>query len=447
MGANWAGEHRKIAVVGSGIAGLSAAWLLAKRYPVTLFESDRRLGGHSNTVTVATDDGPVAVDTGFIVFNEATYPNLVALLDHLGVPSQRSCMSFAASIAGGRTEYSSVSVNGFIGQRSNIVRPRFWSMVSDILRFYRAAPLLLKSPTAYADTTLGEYLDTHGYNDAFIEDHLLPMGAAIWSTTAHEMRAYPLVAFVRFFASHGLLELINRPQWRTISGGSISYVVRLSDGLDIRLNSRILGIRRHADGVDIIGTDGHVETFTDLVIATHADTALSLLADPSDDERQVLGAFRYTDNTAVLHSDTSLMPKRRRVWASWNYVGEARDTNDTQLCVTYWMNRLQELPTKTPLFVTLNPIRPVAEGKLHQAIAYTHPLFDHAALAAQEQLWRIQGNRRTWFAGSYFGHGFHEDALQSGLAAAEALGDVERPWVEPAGACRIARAPILEAAE
>lgn len=447
MGAIWTGEHRKIAVVGSGIAGLSAAWLLAKRYPVTLFESDRRLGGHSNTVTVATDDGLVAVDTGFIVFNEATYPNLVSMLDHLGVASQQSCMSFAASIAGGRTEYSSVSVNGFIGQRRNIVSPRFWSMVTDILRFYRAAPLLLKSPADHADTTLGEYLDTHGYTNAFIEDHLLPMGAAIWSTTAREMRAYPLIAFVRFFASHGLLELINRPQWRTITGGSISYVERLADGLDIRLNSRIQGIRRHADGVDIVHAGGHIETFTDLVIATHADTALSLLADPTEDEQAVLGAFRYTDNTAVLHSDTSLMPRRRRVWASWNYVGEQSETDDTQLCVTYWMNRLQSLPTKTPLFVTLNPIRPVAEGKLHQAIAYSHPLFDHAALAAQEKLWRIQGNRRTWFAGSYFGHGFHEDALQSGLAAAEALGDVRRPWVEPAGANRIARAPVLEAAE
>lgn len=447
MGAIWSGEHRKIAVVGSGIAGLSAAWLLAKRYPVTLFERDRRLGGHSNTVTVDTPDGPVAVDTGFIVFNEATYPNLTALLGHIGVGSQKSCMSFAASIGGGRTEYSSVSVNSFIGQRRNIVSPRFWSMVSDILRFYRAAPRPLKTPADYADITLGEYLDTHGYTDAFIEDHLLPMGAAIWSTTAREMRAYPLIAFVRFFASHGLLELIDRPQWRTITGGSISYVERLADGLDVRLDSRISAIRRHADGADIIHADGQVETFTDLVIATHADTALGLLADPSVDEQHILGAFRYTDNTAVLHSDTALMPKRRRVWASWNYVGEQSDTDDTQLCVTYWMNRLQSLPTRTPLFVTLNPIRPVAEGKLHQAIAYTHPLFDHGALAAQAELWRIQGRRRTWFAGSYFGHGFHEDALQSGLAAAEALGDVRRPWVEPAGACRIARAPALEAAE
>jgi predicted NAD/FAD-binding protein len=447
LGADWAGA-RRIAVIGSGIAGLSAAWLLAKRFPVTLFESDRRLGGHSNTVNVDTPDGRVAIDTGFIVFNNHTYPNLTALLDHLGVAHQHSDMSFGASIDGGRLEYSSVGLNGFIGQRANLVRGRFYAMVRDILRFYAAAPRILEHPEKHGHLTLGEYLDTHGYTQAFIEDHLLPMGAAIWSTTSSQMRAYPLLAFVRFFASHGLIKLINRPLWRTITGGSISYIEHLSQGLDIRLSSRIDHIRRYPGHVDIVGADGEAESFSDVVVATHADQALGLLADPDDDERDLLGSFRYTDNTAVLHTDTTLMPKRRRVWASWNYIGETSATDDTQLCVTYWMNKLQELKTRTPIFVTLNPTRPVAEGHLIEAFAYTHPLFDHTALAAQEKLWTLQGRRRTWFAGSYFGHGFHEDALQSGLAAAESIGAPARPWVEPAGACRISRAPVLaEAAE
>ncbi|MGV3490027.1 MAG: NAD(P)/FAD-dependent oxidoreductase [Devosia sp.] len=445
MGANWSGEKR-IAVIGSGIAGLSAAWLLSKRYDVTLFEADSRLGGHTNTKIVNTDDGPIAVDTGFIVFNNQTYPNLTALLDHLGIAHQYSDMSFGASIDGGRMEYSSVGLNGFIGQRANLVRARFYAMVRDILRFYAAAPRLLAHPERYGHLTLGEYLDSHRYCDAFIEDHLLPMGAAIWSTTSSQMRAYPLLAFCRFFASHGLIKLIDRPLWRTISGGSNSYVSPLTENVAVRLGARIDHIRRYPGHVDIVHADGHAESFSELVIATHADQAVRLLADPDEDERDLLGSFQYTDNTAVLHTDATLMPKRRRVWASWNYIGDTSPTEDTQLCVTYWMNKLQELPTRTQLFVTLNPTRPIAEGHLIEAIAYTHPLFDHAALAAQEKLWTLQGRNRTWFAGSYFGHGFHEDALQSGLAAAEGIGGVTRPWTEPAGACRISRAPALQAA-
>lgn len=444
MGANWSSEKR-IAVIGSGIAGLSAAWLLNQRHPVTLFESDSRLGGHANTVTVDAPAGPIAVDTGFIVYNERTYPNLTALFAHLGVATQASEMSFAASLDDGRIEYSSVGLNGFIGQRSNLLRPRFYAMLLDILRFYRTAPTLLARPEL-EHITLGAYLEANGYAEAFIEDHLLPMGAAIWSTTAREMRAYPLLAFIRFFASHGLLDLINRPKWRTVSGGSRSYVQRLAEDLDIRLASRIASVRRHHGAVELVDAQGHTETFTDVVFATHADRALRLLGDPTPDERNILGAFRYTDNTAVLHSDPALMPRRHRVWASWNYIGDTATDDDRQLCVTYWMNRLQHLDPATPLFVTLNPTRPVAEGTLHQAIAYTHPLFDHAALAAQHRLWSLQGQRHTWFCGSYFGHGFHEDALQSGLAVAEALG-VRRPWQVAAGSGRIVTAPALEAAE
>ena len=442
MGANWAGENRRIAVVGSGIAGLSAAWLLNQRYPVTLFESDRRLGGHSNTVEVETPDGPVPVDTGFIVYNDRTYPNLMALFDHLGVATCRSDMSFGASIGAGELEYSSVSLNGMLGQRGNLVRGRFWAMLLDIVRFYRAAPKLLDRSDLEA-LTLGDYLDANGYTAAFVDDHLLPMGAAIWSTTSQQMRAYPLIAFVRFFASHGLLDLnvVRRPKWRTVLGGSRNYVTRLADGLDVRLKSDIAAILRRPDGVDIVHSGGHREHFTDVVIATHADQALRLLGDPDAAETAALGAFSYTGNTAVLHSDPSLMPRRRRVWASWNYIGEPAADTDTQLCVTYWMNRLQQLPTRTQVFLTLNPTRPVAPGLLHQAIAYSHPLFDHHALAAQRRLPALQGRRNTWFAGSYFGHGFHEDALKSGLAAAEALGGVLRPWHAAGSIMPAPRAP------
>lgn len=438
---------RNIAVVGSGIAGLSAAWLLGKQHRVTLYEADRRLGGHANTVRVPGPGGAVPVDTGFIVYNDRNYPNLTALFEHLGVPNQASEMSFAASLNGGRLEYGSNGFNGFIGQRRNLLRPRFWKMLSDILRFYRDAPKLL-GRVDLEEQSLGEYLDANGYTVAFIEDHLLPMGAAIWSTTAREMRAYPLLAFVRFFASHGLLDLVNRPRWRTVTGGSINYVERLGEGLTLRLGHRVSAIHRRAGLVEITDANGQVDTFSDVVVATHADQALGMLADVDKDEASLLGSFRYTDNLAVLHTDQTLMPKRRRIWSSWNYIGDEAGDDSRQLCVTYWMNRLQNLDTAQLLFVTLNPIRPVTPGHLLQAISYSHPLFDRAATAAQSELWRLQGVRNTWFCGSYFGHGFHEDALQSGLWVAETLGGVQRPWTVADATNRITLPPaLLEPAE
>jgi predicted NAD/FAD-binding protein len=436
-----------VAVIGSGVAGLSAAWLLAKEHRVTLFEAETRPGGHSHTVLAPTGDTQTPVDTGFIVYNERNYPNLTALFDHLGVATQRTKMSFAASLDNGRLEYSSAGLKGLLGQRSNGVSLRFWLMVRDIYRFYAEAPKLVTRPECET-MTLGEYLDKNGYTDAFIEDHLLPMGAAIWSTTAKQMRDYPLVAFVRFFIHHGLLDLVDRPKWRSVKGGSIEYVKRLTGGIhDIRLGTGAKEIRREHGGVTIIDGKGERSWFTDVVIATHADQALKLLADPDQSEQSLLGAFDYTDNEAVLHSDTSLMPKRERVWSAWNYIGESADTGDRPLCVTYWMNELQNLDRKHPLFVTLNPTRDIAAGKFIRSFSYTHPLFDRKAVEAQQDLWRLQGNRQTFFAGSYFGAGFHEDALQSGLAAAEAVGGVRRPWRVEGESNRIALAPMLEAAE
>lgn len=440
-------ETKRIAVIGSGISGLSAAWLISQSASVTLYESDDRLGGHSNTVTVSGSSGDIDVDTGFIVYNERNYPNLVELFRTVGVETQPSNMSFAASLNGGKLEYSGSGINGLMGQRGNIVKPRFWGMLRDLLRFYREAPLTLQSPDA-DDVTIGEYLDMHGYGQSFIDNHLLPMGAAIWSASAQEMRAYPFKAFVRFFVSHGLLTLKDRPLWRTVTGGSRQYVKRLIKTLpDIRLSTRIVSIERSTDGVHITDERGNRETFSDVVLATHADQALALLSDTSDEEQNLLGSFRYTHNEAVLHTDPSLMPKRKRTWASWNYIGETNQDGAQSLCVTYWMNRLQNIPMSDPLFVTLNPVREIAPENILRLIPYMHPLFDGPALEAQRNLWRIQGKNRIWFCGAYCGYGFHEDGLQSGLAVAEAITGQKRPWTVADESGRIHLPPKLEAAE
>ena len=427
-------QRLSIAVVGSGIAGLSAAWLLSRRHKVSLYESASRAGGHSNTVEV----GRVPVDTGFIVYNESTYPNLTALFAHLDVRTKASEMSFAVSLNDGGLEYAGTTLFGLLAQPSNIVRLRFWSMLRDLRRFYREAPLHAQKMSPRL--TLGQYLDTHRYGEAFQNDHLLPMAAAIWSASGKTLRDYPALHFIRFCDNHGLLKFSGRPVWRTVDGGSREYVRKLLAEIgETHLGRPATSIQRHADSVIVHDGSGGHQVFDHVVLACHADQALALLDGPTKQESNLLGAFRYTCNRAVLHRDRRLMPKRRSVWASWNYSGERK--NIDALHVTYWMNRLQALPDASPLFLTLNPaIEPAAETVLHEE-TYHHPKFDTDAMRAQEGLWSLQGRERTWFCGAYFGAGFHEDGLQSGLAVAEQLGGVRRPWRVPHESGRIAVTP------
>ena len=438
------GAPLHIAVIGTGISGMAAAWLLSTRHRVTVYEAAPRLGGHSHTVDAGATAGKVPVDTGFIVNNEPAYPNLAALFRFLDVPTQASDMSFAVSMDDGALEYAGTDLFGLFAQKRNLFRPRFWSMLRDLHRFYRQTSADAGRGIA-EDVSLGDYLDAGGYGHAFQQDHLLPMAAAIWSTPAGRVRDYPVAAFIRFCANHGLLQFTGRPIWRTVTGGSRAYVNRLTASYAdrIRLGHDIVAVRPVEQGVEVRDRKGGAERFDHVVIAAHADQALAMLEPPTARERALLGAFAYTENRTVLHQDTALMPKRRSVWASWNYTASRRQEADAPPCVTYWMNRLQGIPAATPRFVTLNPSVPPDPAKTLMRQVYEHPVFDAAAIAAQRQLWSLQGVRRVWFCGAYFGSGFHEDGLQSGLAVAEALGGVRRPWSVPNESGRIVLSPSL----
>ena len=429
-------KRRNIAVIGSGISGLSAAWLLSRDHRVVLFEKDARTGGHSNTVDVETADGPVAVDTGFIVFNPPAYPNLTALFSHLGVETAPSDMGFAVSMGDGAYEYAGTNLLQLVGAPANLADPGHWRMLGGIFRFFRTASRRLASLPD--DLTLGEFLASEGYAPEFMDRHLLPMAGAIWSAAAGDMRDYPARAFIRFFENHGLLKFTGRPQWRTVVGGSRSYVRRLVEdgGFAVRSGEAAIGIRR-ASGHAVVATSaGLAHVFDEVVIATHGDEALALLADPSPEERRILSAFRYAPNRAILHTDRRLMPRRKWLWSSWNYMaGRGNETRTS--AVTYWLNKLQPLATRTDLFVSLNPLREPRPGSVLAAFDYAHPVFDAAALTAQREIWSLQGRQNTWYCGAHFGSGFHEDGLQAGLAVAERLGGCRRPWTVPGESGRI----------
>lgn len=453
----------RIAVVGAGISGLSAAWLLGKRDDVVLYEAEGRLGGHSNTVDVIAPEGRCPVDTGFIVYNTAAYPNLIAFFETLGVETAPSDMSFAVSLDRGAYEYSGSGLGGLFGQARNILRPGHWRMVCEIFRFFREAQDTTSNALA-PGATLGQWLAARGYSRAFIHGHIAPMAAAIWSAPADEMLDFPFAAFSRFFANHGLLQAFGRPAWRTVKGGSRAYVKRIQREFPgrVSLGDAVVAVKGSATDAVVRTKSGSEASYDAVLLACHADDALSIVSNPGSGMRSLLSAFSYQRNEAVLHTDPSFMPRRRRLWSSWNYLGRRDDISEqgaADMSVTYWMNRLQPLSTTTNYFVTLNPHQAIAEDACCGRFVYHHPIYDAAALGAQKDLWTLQGQNRLWFAGSYFGYGFHEDGLQSGLAAAEDLsgrlggrrGAVQRPWNWDERQSRISRPivavePALEAA-
>ena len=428
-----------IAVIGAGVAGLSAAWMLGSRHQVTLFEANDYPGGHTHTVSVEEGEGAdaseLAVDTGFIVYNEPNYPHLSALFRHLGVSTQESEMSFAVSLDHARLEYAGNSLDTLFAQRANLLRPAFLGMVSDILRFNRLAKRALEEHEgldveAHAES-LGDMLDRHRFNHAFRHHYLLPMAAAIWSCPTETMLRFPFLSFARFFNNHGLLNLIDRPLWRTVVNGSRSYVDQFlaSGRFELRLNSPVEHVARREDGVYI---NNESTRFDAVVFACHADQALAMLDSPDAKESELLAAFAYQENIAWLHTDAALMPRLKKVWSSWNYLGYAADasTQSTErVAVSYWMNCLQNLATTTDYFVTLNPPAPPAEDKVIGRYVYHHPVFDVAAMHAQTRMRELQGHRQSWYCGSYFGYGFHEDALRSAVDLAAHF-DIQPPWVQ-----------------
>jgi predicted NAD/FAD-binding protein len=413
----------RIAVVGSGISGLGAAWALARHHDVTVFEADARLGGHANTAEVADAGRAVPVDTGFIVYNERNYPNLVRLFGSLDVETEPSDMSFSVSLDGGAFEYRARAL-GLLAQPSNVLRPSYRRMVRDIVRFSREAKALVGSDPA---ESVGSWLARAGYSEGFRDHFLLPMVACIWSSNLEDMLSYPAATMAGFLDNHGLLNLGDRPQWRTVRGGSREYVRRIAAGLDdVRLATPVTSVTREPGSVLIGDTAGRRERFDHLVLATHADTALAVLgADATPEERRLLGAFGYQRNVAVLHRDAALMPRRRRAWSSWNYLARSSQAGTREVSLTYWMNRLQNLETERPVFVTLNPIEEPRDQVA--SFVYHHPQFDRASVEAQAALPSMQGARRTWFCGSYCGNGFHEDGLRAGLQVAASLG-APAPW-------------------
>lgn len=415
-----ASPQRRIAVIGGGISGLAAAHLLAPDAAVVLFEAERRLGGHARTV-LAGKRGDQPVDTGFIVFNHATYPNLTRLFDNLAVPLAPSKMSFGASIRGGWLEYALATPDSLFAQRRNLVSPRFLAMLRDILRFNARAETLAEDD----GLTLRELLDRLGTGAWFRDHYLAPFSGAIWSTPVSGILDFPAQALVRFFRNHGLLGVTGQHQWYTVQGGSVEYVRRLeasllARGVDIRLGAPVAGIRREPGCVLLRPFGGEWEVFDEVVFATHSDDSLRLLSDPGPEERAALSAIGYQPNHAVLHADPSVMPRSRKVWSSWNYV-EAAGPRPDRIDLTYWMNSLQPIPQDDPLFVTLNGTLPIRDDLIHDTVTFRHPVFDLAALAAQKTLRAMNGQRRTWFCGAWMRNGFHEDGFASALDVVTAM--------------------------
>jgi len=412
----------RIAVVGSGISGLVASYLLQQKHEVTLFEKNASIGGHTRTIEVSEGDVQIPVDTGFIVFNRENYPTLCALFDELSVPTKDSCMSFGVSLDGGATEYGTVPMRNIFAQSRNWLSPKHWQMLFDIKRFNREAEALLDSPD---NPSLGEFLDENAYSTAFINRFLVPMAASIWSTSPTDIRAFPAKHLVRFFVNHGLLDSEGRRQWSTVEGGSREYLKRLLKAFtgEIRTSVNIEKIQRKGSHIELVFSDGQSEAYDQAVLACHSDQALGLLGDiATEAEKSILGSIRYQANEVILHSDRSLMPKNRKCWQSWNYLSESNKNGEKRVCLSYWMNRLQSIESAQPLFVSLNPDRRPSSAQIKDVWNTAHPIFDQAAIDAQGRLGEIQGQDRIWYAGAWQGYGFHEDGAYSGLKVAQAMG-------------------------
>ena len=406
----------KIAIIGSGIAGNVAAYRLCRDHSVTVFEAADHIGGHTHTHAIEHEGRAVNVDTGFIVFNDWTYPNFIALLDELGVASQESSMSFSVKCASADLEYNGTTLDSLFAQRRNIVRPAFWRMIRDILRFNRESLELLETGSEIA---LGDYLRQNNYSHEFVHYYIVPMGAAIWSSSPAIMQRFPARFFVRFFHNHGMLSVDNRPMWRTIAGGSARYVEKLTAPFreHIRLGSPVDAVRRLPNKVLVKPRWGDIERFDRVFFACHSDQALQMLADATPLEREVLGAFPYQSNDVVLHTDTSILPKRKLAWAAWNY--HVSDDESALPAVTYNMEILQRLGTRTPLLVTLNKTDAIDPAKIIKRLSYDHPVFTAAGVAAQARHGEINGVNSTYFCGAYWRNGFHEDGVVSALNALE----------------------------
>jgi uncharacterized protein len=415
-------QKMRIAVVGTGIAGLATARLLHSRHDVTVFEAGDHVGGHSNTVRVDLADETHHVDTGFVVFNRRNYPNFTRMLELLGVATQPSNMSFSVSDERSGLEYRATNLQTLFAQRRNLVRPAFYRMLADIVRFHRRGGRLLAEAERHPDLTLSEFIDRERFSRLFVEDFLIPLGAAIWSADPTTYGDFPMVSLAAFLSNHGLLGLRQHPGWRTITGGSTRYVSELAAPLAqrIRLRTPVDKVVRRAEGVEI-ATDAHgIEEFDAVVLACHSDQALRLLADPSPEESAVLGAIRYQPNHVVLHTDDALLPATRRAWASWNYHVLADRPEAATL--TYWMNNLQSLDSQRQLLVTLNRSEAIRPGRVLRSFCYDHPVYDLGTLRAQRRRPHLQGARNTWFAGAYWYWGFHEDGLRSALDVAADFG-------------------------
>ncbi|MDH6167283.1 putative NAD/FAD-binding protein [Variovorax boronicumulans] len=423
----------RVAIIGAGISGLAAAHSLRDAARITLFEASDYFGGHAHTATIelprsASDATPVAhgVDTGFLVYNDRTYPNLIRLFAELGVETALSEMSFSVQATrdnGGPLEWSGNSLATVFAQRRNLADPRFLGMLADLLRFNRLTTRIAQAGTeGELAQPLGQFLDAHRFGTAFRDWYFLPMMGCIWSCSTAQMLAFPVATMIRFCHNHGLIQIANRPQWRTVRGGSRRYVEKIVAGLeDKRLRTPVRRITRTGDGV-LVATDAGTERFDHAILATHSDQSLAMLGDASPAEAAVLGAIRYQPNHAVLHTDASVLPQRRSAWAAWNYERAAASERESgRVCLHYLLNKLQPLPWEQPVIVSLNPVREIERSQVMAEYDYDHPVLDLAAIRAQAAVPTLQGQRNTWFAGAWMGYGFHEDGLKAGIVAAEGL--------------------------